>query len=86
MCVSLQCCCLRKCCCCDCSEERENLVKAVTCTCVCAHCQDADAIEEFTSGSLKYQGPPSAIIAEFPQHFANIGRGPAPAPVQMQPM
>jgi hypothetical protein len=72
--------------CCTCSDERENLVKSAACICACTHCQNAGAIHEINSGQIRYQGPPAGVVSELPQHFTNIGRVPAVAPVQMKPM
>ena len=77
---------LFKLCCCGCTKEQENLVKSATCICFCTHCQNAGAIHEFKSGQLQYQGPPAGVVNELPNHFTKVGRGPAPAPIQLQPM
>lgn len=84
LCVSCEFCLLRICC--DCSKEAENLVKGGTCICPCAHCQNAGELDEFSSGRVRYNGPPEGVVTELPNHFANVGRGPATAPVQMKPM
>jgi hypothetical protein len=84
VCVSCEFCFLKMCC--GCTNEQKNLVKSATCICAFTHCQNAGAIKEIKNGRIKYQGPPAGVVSELPQHFSNIGRGPAPAPIQMQPI
>ena len=86
LCVSCEFCLLNTVCCCGCTDEQKNLVKSATCICACTHCQNAGAIHDVKTGKVRYQAPPAGVVGELPQHFSNIGRGPAPAPIQMQPI
>ena len=73
-------------CCCECSTEREEIAKATCCTCVCAHCQTANELDDYIYGKKKYTLPPASLVEELPVHFKNVGVPPAAAPVQLRPM
>lgn len=74
---------------CGCTREQESLCKAGAVPCICHHCQNAIEIEgmEFPSRGDPligggYKVPPTAVIEELPDHFANVGIRLAVAPIQ----
>ena len=72
--------------CLPCTKEQEDLVKSSCCGCPCMHCQNSVEIDAFRRAGKPYGGPPDALMAALPKHFATIGRTPAAAPTQMKPM